>query len=240
MTLACLASIGAVFVSFLATHPSDAVFQTMTEFILRHRVIGGPLVASYLASTMTIVFIPLCFLFFPLHFLRANRLKIFFIFIGLQFCLFVTVLEAVYHSFFSPYLLKTVVAIIHLFLQNVYADPARSILSANNFLVRVGPACSGLSFLILFISFFSYVLWSFSRKAQIQKIRAAIIFFTGILLMFLLNAFRIASIMILGTVAPNLAMNLFHSAVGAIMFFLFFLLFLPVMKKWVFVGHGRQ
>ncbi len=225
----CVATLG-----FFATHPTDAVFHSMVAFINAQRVIGGPLIASYLASMMTLVVIPLLFLFFPLAFLRRYRQKIFFLFLGLQFCLFSTVLEAMYHSFFSEYLLKAVVFLIHPFSADVYADPARSILSVQNFLVRVGPACSGLSFLILFISFFCYVLYSHSQKQHIHTPHAVILFVVGVFSLFFLNALRIASIMIVGTVAPNLAMNLFHSGVGVVLFFLFFLLFLPTMKKWVF------
>ncbi len=226
----------AVFVvaGFIATHPTDAVFTAMVTFIAQERVIGGPLIASYLASMMTLSAIPLFFFFFPFDFIQRYRKKIFFLFCGLEFCLFSTVLEAMYHSFFSEYILRTVVILVRPFFSSVYADPARSILSVQNFLVRVGPACSGLSFLILFISFFFYILFSHSPAVIIRKHRATLVLLAGIIGLFFINALRIASIMMVGTFAPNLAMNLFHSGVGVVLFFIFFLLFLPTMKRWVF------
>ncbi len=142
---ACVGILAVSVMSFVLTHPSHAIFTRMTAFIVHHPLVGGPLFGSYLASTMTIGILPLYFLLFPADFIHRYRKKALLVFFGLETCLFVTVPEAIYHSFFSPYLMNMISAIVQLFSLKVVSDPVKSILSVNHFLVRIGPACSGLS-----------------------------------------------------------------------------------------------
>jgi exosortase/archaeosortase family protein len=53
-----------------------------------------------------------------------------------------------------------------------------------------------------------------------------------------INAIRIAAIMVVGAFAPDLALTLFHSAVGSLLFLAVFLLYMRAVVPLVFGAAG--
>ncbi len=94
------------------------------------------------------------------------------------------------------------------------------------FNVHIGAPCAGVYSLLLFIMF--YVLSVYlNRKKNLSYKRSAIIFVIGFAILFILNVIRIAVILMVGAYySQDLAINIFHEYLGAVLFILFMYLFL--------------
>ena len=102
-------------------------------------------------------------------------------------------------------------------LPQLYADPESRILGTQNFAVAVAEACSGLEGVGLMLMFCCGWLWYFRREFRFP--RALLVVPVAMLLVFLLNAVRIAAIVLIGNAGyPQLAMIGFHSQAGWIAF----------------------
>jgi exosortase E/protease (VPEID-CTERM system) len=102
-------------------------------------------------------------------------------------------------------------------LPELYADAATRVLGTHNFAVEISELCSGLEGCGLMLVFCCGWLWYFRREFRFP--RALLVIPVALLLVFLLNAVRIAAIVLIGDAGhAQLAMIGFHSQAGWIAF----------------------
>ncbi len=94
---------------------------------------------------------------------------------------------------------------------------SEKILETHSFAVRIAPSCSGYEGIALVSAFVSLYLWFFRRSLRFPA--ALLLLPVGIVSIWLLNAFRIVALVLLGTyVSPDVAISGFHSNAGWIGF----------------------
>lgn len=102
-------------------------------------------------------------------------------------------------------------------LPGLVSDPATLVLGTDRFAVQIAEQCSGLEGIGLLLAFCAGWLWLFRRDYYFP--RALLIVPVGVLLIFLLNAVRIAAIVLIGNAGyGRVAMLGFHSQAGWIAF----------------------
>lgn len=108
-------------------------------------------------------------------------------------------------------------AVLTPFVSSVIADPATRILGTPRFDVQIAPECSGLEGVGLILAFSLCLLWLFRREFRFP--RAYLLLPVGVIAIFLLNAVRIAALILIGNAgAPQIATGGFHSQAGWILF----------------------
>ncbi len=107
--------------------------------------------------------------------------------------------------------------LLHPMLPMLRSDASSMILGTSNFAVQIAERCSGLEGVGLVLAFCGGWLWLFRRDFYFP--RALIIVPLGVLVVFLLNAVRIAAIVLIGNAGyPHVAILGFHSQAGWIGF----------------------
>ena len=100
---------------------------------------------------------------------------------------------------------------------DLYANPVEKVIGAGDFLVLVGPKCSGVEGFALISAFVSIYLLLF--RADLRFPRALLLFPIGIFVSWLFNMIRIAVLLAIGfEVSPELAIGAFHSHAGWLSF----------------------
>ncbi len=125
------------------------------------------------------------------------------------------------------------------FFPMLISDRATTVLGTPKFSVIIGGACSGIEGGGLMLVFCIGWLWFFRRDYRFP--RALSIIPAGIAVMFLLNAVRIAALILIGNAgAPGVAMGGFHSQAGWIAFNAVALGFSMVIPRvsWLTVNGG--
>jgi exosortase E/protease (VPEID-CTERM system) len=112
---------------------------------------------------------------------------------------------------------------VHGLLDFVYPDVLHNadtrVLGTPDFQVEIFPACSGIEGIFLIAAFLVLYLWVFRKTLRFPN--ALILLPVGILTIWLVNAFRIALLVAVGTsVSPDIASQGFHSQAGWIGFVL--------------------
>ena len=103
------------------------------------------------------------------------------------------------------------------FVSGVVADPATKLLGTPSFQVIIAPQCSGFEGIGLILAFSACWLWLFRRECRFPH--ALILIPAGVATIFLLNAVRIAALILIGNAgAPQIAVGGFHSQAGWIAF----------------------
>ncbi|HTB28523.1 MAG TPA: exosortase E/protease, VPEID-CTERM system, partial [Steroidobacteraceae bacterium] len=106
---------------------------------------------------------------------------------------------------------------LHPILPALHSDPASRILGTQRFAVQIAERCSGLEGIGLLLAFCAGWLWLFRRDYYFP--RALLIVPVGVLVIFLLNAVRIAAIVLIGNAGyERVAILGFHSQAGWIAF----------------------
>jgi len=107
--------------------------------------------------------------------------------------------------------------LLYPFLSQAVVDPARAIIGSQKFTVQIAPGCSGLEGMGLMLVFGTLWLWFF--RSDYKFPRALLLIPLGMGLMFLLNAVRIAALVLIGNAgARSVAVGGFHSQAGWIAF----------------------
>jgi exosortase E/protease (VPEID-CTERM system) len=102
-------------------------------------------------------------------------------------------------------------------LPTLTADPSRLILSTDNFSVGISDGCSGLEGMGLMLAF--CVGWLLLFRTEYRFPRALVLVPIGLLLVFALNALRIAALVLIGQAGyPDVAEYGFHTQAGWIGF----------------------
>jgi len=105
-------------------------------------------------------------------------------------------------------------------------------LRVQNFGVIIGESCSGVFSIFLFSALFALLIALDVRK--IIPWRAAVLFVLAMVGLFLVNVLRVYLIVLVGALYdPALAVGLFHSYVGTVLFLLFFVAFVWYCAPWM-------
>jgi exosortase/archaeosortase family protein len=137
---------------------------------------------------------------------------------------------------FALFLAK-IAAIIVYWILSLFSETAFLKLGYNptlglaDFRVIIGPPCSGIESLTMFIALF--LLFIVFESEEIRPKRAAIVLIIGLVGSYALNVLRLALIMIIGTKNPDFALGMFHSNIGWILFSVFILIILFASYKWM-------
>ncbi|WP_162798917.1 exosortase E/protease, VPEID-CTERM system [Paracoccus indicus] len=100
---------------------------------------------------------------------------------------------------------------------DLYVDPIRKHIGEGDFILSIAPACSGIEGIALVMIFVSLYLWLF--RSELRFPRAFLLFPVGIAASMVLNAVRIAVLLLIGLHGqPELAVGGFHSHAGWMMF----------------------
>jgi exosortase E/protease (VPEID-CTERM system) len=112
---------------------------------------------------------------------------------------------------------RIVRVLLHPLLPALHSDPANLVLGTERFAVQIAEQCSGLEGIGLLLAFCAGWLWLFRRDYYFP--RALLIVPVGVLVIFLLNAVRIAAIVLIGNAGyERVAILGFHSQAGWIAF----------------------
>lgn len=103
------------------------------------------------------------------------------------------------------------------FIPELIVNPVTKEIGTRSFLVQISRQCSGLEGAGLMILF--GVLWLWFLRDEIRVPRALLLIPAGLVLLYLLNTVRIATLILIGNAgAPNVALGGFHSQAGWIAF----------------------
>jgi len=107
--------------------------------------------------------------------------------------------------------------LLRLLVPHLLSDPDARILGTNQFAVSIAEQCSGLEGVGLMLVFCCAWLWYFRREFRFPRVLLVIP--AALILVFLLNALRIAAIVVIGVAGyERIAMIGFHSQAGWIAF----------------------
>jgi len=214
------------------THPSDQYYQIIQKFLASFPLTGGPMFAALVAIILIIPFFPAYVFSDPINAITRWR-ELFIIFFALIGSFLASVLEALYFKMVLPFVMGLLTKIFLLFSWNVYVNIPHGVVSIDGFRVSIGPACAGFSYIFLFLMFFGYLLYETFRSQKTSVTRSIIACLLGVCAVFFLNIIRIASLMLVGRTFPEFALTLFHSVVGSIYFFIFFIVYFPLVRWWI-------
>jgi len=108
-------------------------------------------------------------------------------------------------------------SLLSLFVTGIIANPVTMHLGTAKFAVEIAPECSGYEGAGLILAFGVVWLWFFRDECRFP--RALILIPAGVVLMYLLNAVRITSLILIGDAgATRIALGGFHSQAGWIAF----------------------
>ncbi len=106
------------------------------------------------------------------------------------------------------------------------------IIGLGEFIVGIDKPCSGIESIFLF-SFLYIFAVCFDWKLLSKK-KAIFLFFPGVISVFLLNVLRIYLMILIGAfISQDLALGLFHTNIGWILFLTYFAIFWLVFYKWM-------
>jgi exosortase E/protease (VPEID-CTERM system) len=102
-------------------------------------------------------------------------------------------------------------------VSGLVVDPGNFVIGTERFRVQIDPPCSGLEGVVLIVVF--GVVWLTIFRDQCRFPRALILLPAGVILIFILNAVRIAALVLIGNAgAEQIATRGFHSQAGWMMF----------------------
>ena len=131
--------------------------------------------------------------------------------------------------------------LLRLFSSNIIADPSTMIVGTSVFKVRIAPECSGFEGAGLILIFGVVWLWLFRNECRFPQ--ALLLLPAGLGVIFLLNAVRIATLILIGDAgASRIALGGFHSQAGWIAFNFVALGFSVAARRtpWIAVRDPRE
>ena len=132
---------------------------------------------------------------------------------------------------FSDGVLSSVRFLLSLTSSNVQVIPPRTLV-INDFAVSIAQACSGLDSLFLFSSL--YLLIAILEWKGFNKIKLIAMFIPAAIGLYMVNIFRVYLLVVTGAyVSADLAIKLFHTYLGMVLFIIFFFVFWKVSYKWM-------
>ncbi len=110
----------------------------------------------------------------------------------------------------------TVAGLLRLVGEQTQVNRNDALIVTSKFSAQIGPSCSGLEGIGLIIAFLTLYLWWFRRRFRFPQ--ALVIFPVAAGLMWVLNAVRIAVLILFGGWNPKIGIAGFHSVAGWILF----------------------
>jgi exosortase/archaeosortase family protein len=117
------------------------------------------------------------------------------------------------------------------YLLKIFFPQVRMLIEGNNvglflneFSVGIGESCSGVMFILLFVTL--YGLFCFIKPKAVKPVSSLLLFSVGAGGAFILNIIRVFFLMIIGTKNPRFAIGLFHDNASWILFVGYFLIYL--------------
>ena len=106
------------------------------------------------------------------------------------------------------------------------------VLSFNGFMVKIAQTCSGIDSIFLFTALYLGILawdWKILNKKKVFWL-----FFVGVVGAFMLNIVRIFLLILIGAyISRDFALNVFHTNASAILFLIYFAVFLKLSYGWM-------
>ena len=113
--------------------------------------------------------------------------------------------------------MQLVVFLLTLVFRDTFYEPDTAVVGTSAFAVTIAPVCSGYEGMGLIGTLLAIYLWAF--RADLRFPRALVLLPLGIALIWLANAFRIATLVAIGTLGyPGIAEGGFHSLAGWVFF----------------------
>jgi exosortase E/protease (VPEID-CTERM system) len=107
--------------------------------------------------------------------------------------------------------------LLSLFVLDVVADPATSVIGTREFTANIGWSCSGIEGLVLILVF--TIAWLAFFRRELRFPQALLLIPAGVAILWSLNVLRITALILIGAAgAPAVAVGGFHSAAGWICF----------------------
>jgi hypothetical protein len=127
--------------------------------------------------------------------------------------------------------------ILYILLSPLYPTTLYSatapILEIGNFAVSIGPPCSGIDSMFLFIAFFA-AIFALDHK-KLKTVPFIITTIVGIIGTYIVNIIRLLLLMIIGVeISPRLAVGIFHTNAGWLFFVLYFISYYLVTKRFIY------
>jgi exosortase/archaeosortase family protein len=119
-------------------------------------------------------------------------------------------------------------------LSFIIPHPEEMTLQMGNFWVTIGPACTGVNSLLMFATLFGSIGIIFHQTKRLKLKKYLIASLGGLALLYILNNLRIVILLLIGShYSPELALTLFHSYLGAILFFFVILAYYKWVITWI-------
>jgi exosortase/archaeosortase family protein len=214
------------------------------DFFLQEPILWG--IIKIIITILFIIFTGMTVFGFPFirYFLKNYRKEIGYFIIFTTGFFFLMLLVQNAWSYFSSSISEILYRVFSLFFDNVTYKPFVSsftmsegggpLLGINNFSAIIGKPCSGIDSLLLFTSVFVLIMILDYKK--INKVKATIAFIIGAVGMFIVNLVRILLLFIVGAyIDPKLAIGLFHTNIGWILFIIYGLTFYWIAFKFIYI-----
>jgi hypothetical protein len=132
---------------------------------------------------------------------------------------------------FSDGVLQSVRFLLSLTSSNVMVIQPR-VLVVNKFAVSIEQACSGLDSLFIFSSL--YLLITILDFKEFNKVKLICMAIPAAIGLYLVNILRVYLLVIIGAyISSDLAVNLFHTYLGMVLFIIFFFIFWKSFYVWM-------
>jgi len=135
---------------------------------------------------------------------------------------------------------KGVAAILVSLFSNFYhvaqavTDAGAPVLSINDFVVSIGPPCSGIESMFLYTAFFAGLFALDSKR--LHKARFLGLSILGLIGVYAINVLRLFLLLLAGVhVSPAFAVGLFHTNAGWVLFVLYFLAYYLIIRKFIYI-----
>lgn len=190
-----------------------------------------PTVAAAVRYTwLMMLLIPMAFLWIPVSVLRQYKSIFLFGVIALAGYMWLAVLRITLHDVLAPTLLHAAYAVLQLMSGSTAIEPDTLRLQAGEFRAYIGPPCLGLDSAALLLFLWSFVWFQKAKQGYVSHVLMGSMLLGGLLTLALLNVVRIAVLMVVGSTSPELAVDLFHSAIGGVLFLVVFIVMLQLSR----------
>lgn len=133
------------------------------------------------------------------------------------------------------FLSSTITTVEYFLLKLFFRDAIRYSnydIGVNNFVVNIGKVCSGIESILLFT--FLYLIIFFLDRKKINYKRMLLIYPLGLFGVFIVNIIRIFLLLLIGILySPTIAVGVFHTNAGWILFIMYFGIFWYGVYKFV-------
>ncbi|MBN2142786.1 exosortase/archaeosortase family protein [Candidatus Woesearchaeota archaeon] len=113
------------------------------------------------------------------------------------------------------------------------------LLQVSNFTVSIGPPCSGIESMFLFVAFSVGIFaLDHAKMRKLPYLGASLLGFVGV---YFVNILRLFLLMLTGIyVSPEFAVGLFHTNIGWLLFVIYFLCYYLVMKRFIYYASSTK